>query len=64
MLCKLCMCKYIYMYQCTYVCTYIPFFTSLLLMPHSVIALYIHHNNTDIPHVYIPSTKIETFVIL
>ena len=35
-----------------------------LELQHSVIPLYAHHNSTDVPHVYIPITKIETFVIL
>ena len=54
------------MYVHTYVHMniHVPFFSSLLPLRHSVIPLYIHHNNTDIPHVYIPSTKIETLVIL
>ena len=47
-----------------YVVTVPPNLYFFLELQHSVIPLYVHHNNTDVPHVYIPSTKIETFVIL
>ena len=47
------------------ICRYVPSkLIFLLLLQHLVIPLYNHHNNTDVPHVYIPSTKIEIFVIL
>ena len=49
----------------TYMHTYVPLKLSFFLVPQiSVILLYTHHNNTDVPHVYIPSTKMETCVIL
>ena len=64
-------CTYMHSYIRTYIRTSIYAYTYLpsslyffLELQHSVILLYVHHNSTDVPHVYIPSTKIETFVIL
>ena len=52
-------------YVHTYIHVYVPLKLSFFLVPQiSVIPLYNHHNNTDVPHVYIPSTKMETCVIL
>ena len=41
--------------------TNLPF---LPLSQQSMILLCSHHSTTDMPHVYIPSTMMETFIIL
>ena len=44
--------------------TYVPSTLYFFLLRHLAISLYSHHNNTDTPHVDIPSMIIETLIYL